>query len=138
VALWAAGALWLTFWFWAFSFAYSNSFFVYNPHSRLPVFGAALLGAGGIFVSAVVQWRARKSIVAACLGHAVGVVASLCPLLAVSALLRRAAGPWRPSADDAMGTGMDFLLLAGVGLASLAVLASGLALRGVWRRRAER
>jgi hypothetical protein len=95
-----------------------------------------MLGAGGIFASAVVQWRAPKSIVVACLRHAVGVAASLCPLVAVSALLRRAQEPWRPSADDAMGTGIDFLLLTGVGIASLAALAGGLTLRNLWRRRA--
>lgn len=138
LALWGAGALWMTFWFWAFSLAYSSSFFAYNRHSRLPVFAAALVGAAGIFASAVVQWRAPRSVVRACLRHAVGVAASLFPLVAVSALLHRADGPWRPSADDAMGTGIDFLLLTGVGMASLAFLASGLALRKLWRRRVER
>jgi len=128
----------MTFWFWAFSLAYSSSFFSYNRHSRLPVFAAALVGAAGIFASAVVQWRAPRSVVGACLRHAVGVAASLFPLAAVSALLHRADGPWRPSADDAMGTGIDFLLLTGVGMASLAFLASGLALRRLWRRRVER
>jgi hypothetical protein len=136
VAVWATGALWLTVWFWVFSLAYSDSFFAYDHHSRLPVFAAALLGAGGIFASAAAQWRGRRSIVAACLRHAVGVAVSLCPLLAVSALLSRADPPWRPSADDAMGTGIDFLLLTSVGVASLAVLAAGLALRNLWRRRA--
>lgn len=135
MAVWATGAVWLTFWFWAFSLAYSDSFFAYNRHSRLPVLAAALLGAGGIFASAVVQWRARRSVVVACLRHAVGVAASLCPLLVVSALLRRAEGRWRPSADDAMGTGIDFLLLTMVGIASVVVLAAGLAWRSLRRRR---
>jgi len=136
VAVWVAGALWLSFWFWAFSLAYSDSFFEYDRHSRLPVLAAALVGAAGIFASTVVQWRSRRSIVARCVRHAFGVAASLCPLLAVSALLRRADPPWRPSADDAMGTGIDFLLLAGAGIASVAVLGAGLGLQNVWRRRA--
>jgi F0F1-type ATP synthase membrane subunit c/vacuolar-type H+-ATPase subunit K len=137
LAVWAAGAMWMAFWFWAFSFAYSDSFFAYDRHSRLPVFAAALLGAGGILGSAVAQWRAVRSVVGACLRHAVGVAASLCPLVAVSALQRQAGPPWRPSADDAMGVGIDFLLLMGAGIASLAVLASGLTVRKLWLRRVE-
>jgi hypothetical protein len=124
----------MTFWFWAFSLAYSDSFFAYNRHSRLPVLAAGLLGAGTIFVSAVAQWRARRSAAAACLRHVGAVVFSLCPLLAMSALLSRAAPPWRPSADDAMGTGIDLLLLVGAGVATLVVLAVGLALRTLGRR----
>jgi len=136
VAVWVAGALWLSFWFWAFSLAYNDSFFEYNRRSRLPVLAAALVGAAGIFASAVVQWRSRRPIVSGCLRHVFGAAVSLCPLLAVSALLRRADPPWRPSADDAMGTGIDFLLLVGAGIASLAVLGAGLGLQNVWRRRA--
>jgi len=134
-ALWVLALVWAAFWFWAFSLAYSDSFFDYNRNSRVPVFVAALLGAVLIFASAARQWRSRRSPVAASVRHALGVVLSVSPLLATSALLHHAPPPWRPSADDAMGTGIDFLLLVGAGLASLVVLAGGLALRGWWSRR---
>jgi hypothetical protein len=137
VAAWVAGAAWLSFWFWAFSLAYSDSFFEYNRHSRLPLFAAALAGAAGVFASAVVQWRSRRSIVSGCLRQAFGAAVSLCPLLAVSALLHRADPPWRPSADDAMGAGIDFLLLVGAGITSVAVLGVGLTLQNLRRRRAD-
>jgi hypothetical protein len=131
---WGAGAAWMTFWFWAFSLASSSSFFAYDQHSRLPIFVAALLGAGGIFLSAVAQWRARRSVPVACLRHIGAVALALSVPVGISALLSRAAPPWRPSADDAMGTGFDLLLLAGAGMASLVLLAIGLALRTLWRR----
>jgi hypothetical protein len=135
VAVWALGAAWMAFCFWAFGWAYSHSFFAYNRHSRLPVFAAALVGAGGIFVSAAAQWRAQRHILATCLRHAVGVALALCPLVAVSGLLHRAPHPWRPSADDAMGTGIDFLLLVGAGIASLLLLAGAVTMRRLLRLR---
>ena len=51
----ACAALWMSFWFWAFSFGFSDSFFAYDRHSRLPPFAAALIGAAGIFASALAQ-----------------------------------------------------------------------------------
>ena len=130
---------WAGFWFWVFSFAYSDSFFLYNRPARLPVLFAAWLGACAILASAIWQWRRqgrrRGSILAACLRHAIGVALSLCPLLVVSAVLRRAPPPWRPSADDAMGTGIDFLILCGLGIVSVAVLALALSARRISRGR---
>ena len=128
-----AGVTWIACWFWAFSFAYSDSFFLYNRHSRLPAFFAAWLGSGLIFASACFQWTSRRPILAACLWHSVGVVASVCPLLIVSAVLARAPVPWRLSGDDALGVGIDFMVLCALGVASVVLLAVGLALRGAIR-----
>jgi len=133
-ALLALAVVWTVLWFWTFSLAYSRSFFAYDRHSRIPVFVAALMGALGIFASAAWQWRSRRSPWAACLRHVGSVVLSLCPLVATSALLHRAPPPWRPSADDAMGIGIDFLLLVGAGIGTLVALGGALALRSLWGR----
>jgi hypothetical protein len=120
---------WLTFWLWAFSLAFSDSFFVYNRHSRLPTFTAAWLGSAGILASACSQWTSRRPILAASLWHLVGAIASMCPLVLVSALLSRAPEPWHLSGDDAMGVGIDFLILCALGALSVVLLPVGLALR---------
>jgi hypothetical protein len=120
--------VWLAFWFWAFSFAYSDGFFRYERCSRLPVFAAALLGAVVIPGSARRAWR-RRTLWAALVAHLAGVVCGLAPLALVSALSSRLPGPCRLSADDAMGAGIDFMLLVGVSLLSTVALVGAWALR---------
>jgi hypothetical protein len=131
--MYAFAGIYLAFWFWAFSFAYSSSFFAYNQHSRIPAFIAALAGAALILISFVAQWRSRRGLWNAFLRHAVGVLIALCPLGLTLAILVRAPEPWRPSADDAMGMGINLILLAGLGVCSVTGLAVGLWLRNVRR-----
>lgn len=129
------GMAWMAFSFWAFSYSFSNSFLLYNRHSRLPVFGAALLGAGAILGSAYVQWRRHRPLLVACVRQAIGAALALAPLVVVSAVLGRAPDPWHPSADDAMGSGIDFLVLCALGIVSVILLAIALAVRGVIDKR---
>jgi hypothetical protein len=131
--MYAFAGIYLAFWFWAFSFAYSSSFFAYNQHSRIPAFIAALAGAALILISVVAQWRSRRGLWTACFRHAVGVLIALCPLGLTLAVLVRAPEPWRPSADDAMGIGINLMLLAGLGVCSVTGLAVGLWLRNIRR-----
>lgn len=120
---------WMAVWFWTFSFAFSDSFFTYNRHSRLPVFAAAWVASGTILWSAWLQWRRRGPILRALLRHAAGAAGSVALLVVVSAVLARAPDPWHPSADDAMGTGIDFLMLSALGVASLVALGVALGMR---------
>lgn len=113
---------WIAFWFWSFSFAYSDSFFAYNPCSRLPVFGAALFGAIAVPASASLAWRWGRSLLQTLPIHLVGLVAALSPLALVSFTLSRVRGACHLEADDAMGAGIDFLILAALGAVSLAML----------------
>lgn len=57
----------------------------------------------------------------------------LLPLAAASYLLSHATGPWRLSGDDAMGVGIDFVLLAVLAAASVLGLAAAFLLRSAWR-----
>lgn len=115
-----------------FSFGFSDSFFEYNLHSRLPPFLAAWLAAVAIAISGFAQWRqvrsGRTSAMRAWWFHVLAAAASLVPLLAVAAILHRAPPPWHLSADDAMGVGIDWLMLVGFALLSLVVEAVVLAL----------
>lgn len=136
VAVVAAGLGWTGFWFWAFSFGFTDSFFVYNRHSRIPPLIAATLAAAGIFASFIVQWRRSGSILGASLRHVAYVVVAMVPFLLLPALLKYAPRPWRPSADDAMGIGIDFLVLTALAMASAVLLPAALAVRNAWRSRA--
>ncbi|MCM2256329.1 MAG: hypothetical protein NDJ94_11730 [Vicinamibacteria bacterium] len=138
VALVAAGLAWTGCWFWAFSFGFSDSFFEHNRHSRIPPLIAATLAAAGIFTSFVVQWRRSGSIQGAFVRHVAGVVVAMGPFLILPALLRHAPRHWRPSADDAMGIGIDFLVLTALAVASAVVLPAALGLRNAWRARGRR
>ena len=134
----AAGLAWTAGWFWAFSFGFSDSFFEHNRHSRIPPLIAATLAAAGIFVSAAWQWRRRGSILGALARHVAGVVVAMGPFLILPALLKNAPRPWQPSADDAMGIGIDFLVLTALAIASAIVLPAALAVRNAWRSRSRR
>lgn len=136
VAVVAAGLAWTGCWFWAFSFGFSDSFFMYNRHSRIPPLIGATLAAAGIYVSFVVQWRRSGSILGAFVRHVAGVVVAMAPFLILPALLRRAPRHWRPSADDAMGIGIDFLVLTALAITSAVLLPATLGLRKAWRSRA--
>ena len=118
----AVAVAWLGFWFWAFSFAYSDSFFRYDSCSRSSVFAAALFGAAAVPASACRAWRRHRSILRALAAHAAGLVVALLPLALVSHALSRVSGPCHLEADDSMGAGIDFLILVGIAIVSLLVL----------------
>lgn len=128
---------WLGFWFWVFSFASSDSFFQYNLCSRLPVFAAALFGAAAVPVSAYLAWKRHPSILGAFAVHVAGLVAALSPLALVSYTLSRVSGPCHLEADDAMGTGIGFLILIGMSMVSLLALLLACTVRAVGRATAQ-
>ena len=126
----AIAVVWVGFWFWAFSYAYSASFFSYNLCSRLPTFIVSLMAAVAIPASALMQWRRqRRDVLPTVLNHGLATAASLCPLVIVSIVLSRLQGPCHLSGDDAMGVGIDFVMLAILGVVSIGVLTLGLAVR---------
>lgn len=131
---------WAGLWFWAFSFAYSDGFFLYDRHSRIPIFVAALAAAILIPISAVVQWKrydkARRGGVRTLLTHVATCLVILAVPSAVFSALARAPRPWRLEADDAMGAGIDFLLLCSIAILSIGVL--GVAIAVGWHRRRSR
>lgn len=138
VVLPAGLLLWLGFWFWAFSFGYSDSFFHYDLCSRLTVFAAALFGAAAVPVSGYLAWRRHPSLPGALGAHAVGLVLALGPIVLAPFVLSRLPGSCRLEADDAMGAGFDLLFLLGLGATSLVVLLVAAAIRGRARSRRER
>ena len=134
-ALPVAGTLllfgWAAFWFWAFSFAYSDSFFLYNRYSRIPILVAAVAAAILIPISALHQWKRHakegRGRMRAVLTHAAACFIILGAPFTVSWALSKAPRPWRPSADDAMGAGIDLLLL--LAIAALSIAALGIAVK---------
>ena len=129
----AAFAGWVVLAFWALSLSYSSSFFEYNLPSRLPPFLAAFAATVALPISAHVQWqrvtREKISPLRGWLLHCVVATGLFVPLVAVASLLARAPAPWHLSADDAMGVGIDFLLLLTAAIASSVVLAIAFLLR---------
>jgi len=127
----AALLAWSAFAFWIFSFAFSDGYFRYSLHSRLPVFLAAFAAGVAIPCSAAWQWHrartGRTTRLRAWLGHAVGCGLCLAPFVAVTATLSRLPSPWRLSADDGMGAGIDFLMLLALAIGSGILLAGALA-----------
>lgn len=126
---WMTLAAWTAFWFWAFSFRYSSSFFHYHQGSRIPFFAAALLAVVIAPWSAVRQWqhvnRARRSRATALLWH-VGTVIGAAAVPAIVAAGVRAVSPQTLSGDEAMGVGIDMLSVLGV--AGLTVIVLSVAL----------
>ena len=135
-----AGCAWLAFWFWAFSLAYSDGFFLYNRHARLPTFAAALLCACVIPLSTLRQWhrvgRDQRGALAALLAHGLTSLLALAVPFSLTLLLSRAHRPWRLEADDAMGVGIDNAVLLIMAALSVVILATALAARRYRRRRA--
>jgi hypothetical protein len=123
---------WLAFAFWLFSFSYSDGYFRYSLASRLPLFLVAFAVAVAIPCSAAWQWlrvrRARTTRLRAWLAHALTCALAFVPFFLVTAVLVRLPSRWRLSADDAMGAGIDFLMLLALAIASGVVLAVALAL----------
>lgn len=93
---------WIAFWFWAFSSADSDGFFLYHHHFRIPIFAAALLAATLIPISAAVQWRryhkTRRSGLRSLITHSTTCLIVLAAFLAVFCGLSAAERPWRPEA----------------------------------------
>jgi hypothetical protein len=120
-ALAAAYAAWLGVWFWAFSFAYSGSFFSYNLATRLPVL---LLTLGVVAVPPLSAWwvlrkcsggtwsKAKAWLVN--LGVTALALAAFWTLMVAANLIASAFGRRAFSADDAMGVGIDFMLCVAV------------------------
>jgi hypothetical protein len=106
---------WISFWFWAFSFAFSSSFFTYNQHTRLPTFIAALFASCAIPASALIQWRSvvrnKRGSIAAFVRHVLCTMAALAVPFGISFVLAKAPRPWRLEADDAVGVGIDTAIL---------------------------
>lgn len=124
---------WAAFAFWVFSWSSSASFFEHDPWGRLPPFFAAYLAA--LVLPLSVWWQRRAVVVharrplVAWLLHAVVAAVSLVPLAVVAGLMARAPEPFRVSADDSMGLGIDWLVLLGMAIASSVVLAIALVIR---------
>jgi len=127
---WLLLAAWAAVWFWAFSFAYSDSFFRWNRGSRLPTFATAWLAAVALPWSAWLQWarwwRGARGAAGALGAQLLVTAAALGVAAAAAFVLARAPEPWHLSGDDAMGVGIDFLALCGIALASFAALLTAL------------
>ena len=139
ILLGVAGCGWLAFWFWAFSLAYSDGFFLYNHHSRLPTFAGALLCACVLPLSTLRQWRqvahGHRGALAALLAHGLTSLVALAVPFSLTLILSRAPRPWRLEADDAMGVGIDNAVLLILAMLSVVILATALALERYRRRR---
>ena len=124
---------WIGFWFWAFSFAFSDNFFEYNLHSRLPTFLAALFCVSAIPLSALLALRqvvdGHRPPIAALGIHLARTIAAIAVPLAVMFVLARVPHPWRLEADDAMGVGIGFAALFLVAALSIVLLAIALVIR---------
>jgi len=125
---WLALGLWSAAAFWTFSLSFSASFFRYNLASRLPPFLAAWLAATALPLLGARAWRrvrvGRTGIARAWIEYVLLASAALVPFLLTTAVERRLPSPWRMSADDAMGAGIDFLILLGLE-ASMLVAVTG-------------
>jgi len=129
-----AGTLWVSFCVWMFAFSYSDSYFEYSHCSRIPVFAAAMLGSAALPVGAFAVLHRFPSALGVIIGQ-LGVSAlSLVPLAATNFVLSRIPGACHLSGDDAMGAGINFLLLTAIAGISVA----GVALAAMVRPRRER
>jgi hypothetical protein len=131
---------WIVFAVWVFSFSFSSSFFRWNLAARLGPFVGAWLAAVALPVAGAWELagftRGRRGALAAWLRHLGWTVLAFVPFLAVTALQRRLPDPFRLSADDAMGVGIDFLIL--IVLAAGFASAQAAALAGLVARRRSR
>jgi hypothetical protein len=114
--------LWLALCTLVFAFSYSDSYFSYSPCTRIPVFAAALLGAVAMPASAFLVWRRPGPAWALVLRQAGASLLALLPAVATSFILSRASGACRLSGDDAMGVGINFLLLCALAVLTTVVL----------------
>jgi hypothetical protein len=130
---------WVAFWFWAFSFAFSDSFFAYHRHTRIPLFVGAVLCASLLPLSAWLQWRSvadgSRSAVRALAWHMAASVVALCLPLALTFLFSRAEGPWRLEADEAMGAGINNAVLLLLAVSTALILAVAMGARALRRAR---
>ena len=136
---------WAGFWFWAFSFAYSDSFFRYNLATRLPVL---LLVLGAVAVPPWSDWmvlrKAHSGAWSRVTAWAVHLTATALPLAvfwgltAAAVLVARAFGASAFGADDAMGVGIDFMLCAAVVVAFDVAIGAGLLGSHLYRTRRKR
>jgi len=116
--------VWMTAWFWVFSFAFSSSFFKYHLETRLPSLFLALFS---VAVAPLSAYRAISRTIGksstALKAYRAHLVISGVPIFlfwAVHALWVAAArilGSHAFEADEAMGVGIDFYLCLTVFLA---------------------
>ena len=130
--------LWGALAFWTFSLSYSSTFFEYDLPSRLPPFLAAVAGAIVIPVSFRYQFQRatlkQSSRLRAWLSHLGMAFVATAPLAVTWHCFSRFRGPMHLSGDDALGVGINFLLL--ISVATLSVLLMSLVF--MLRHRAER
>ena len=126
-------ACWAGFWFWAFSFSYSDGFFLYDRYSRISISLTALIAAIFIPFSAIVQWRwyekSKYSGVRSFLVHIATCFVIVSVFFTVFWAFAKAPPPWRLEADDAMGAGIDLMLLVVIAILSIAVFGVALAVK---------
>ena len=106
-----------------FAFSYSDSYFKYSQCSRIAVFAAALIGSAAIPAGAILVWRRFNGALSRGIAQVGVSLLALFPLAATSFLLSRIRGACHLSGDDAMGVGINFLLLTGIAAISVAGLA---------------
>ncbi len=133
--------VWMGGWFWAFSFAYSSSFFKYHLGTRLPFLVLALVAVTVPPLSgywAVTRTLRRKISVIRAVGLNLGFSGlPLSVFWVVHAIwLKLGTGPGRSAfeADEAMGVGIDFLLCLTVFVATNGTVMCILALLSLLRR----
>jgi hypothetical protein len=128
-ALFVAFLAWMAIWFWAFSLAYSSSFFQYDLGTRLPFLFLSLLAVAVPPPSS--YWVVSRTIrmkSSATRAGLINLVVSALPLLLFSAVyflwVYLFQGPGRVAfeADEAMAIGIDFALCMGVFVATNVLL----------------
>lgn len=124
-----ASGLWLGFCVWMFAFSYSDSYFKYSHCSRIAVFAAALIGSAAIPGGAILVWRRFNGILVRVVAQLGVSLLSLFLLAATSFLLSRIRGACHLSGDDAMGAGINFLLLTAIATIAVAGMAIGAIVR---------
>ncbi len=82
-----------------------------------------MLGAMLLPVGAFLVWRRFDSVSGVVIGQVGVSFVSVVPLAVTAGLLARVPGPCHLSGDDAMGAGIDFIMLSVVAAAAIAVLA---------------
>jgi hypothetical protein len=132
----AAGWIaWTATWAWLLTFSFSDSYFKYDLCSRGLVFIAAMVGALVLPVGLLRVSRRANSIVGLLVRFGGVVALSLFPLAATSFALSRLPGQCHLSGDDAMGAGIDFILLSGAAMGIGSVATAAGVIRVARRRR---
>jgi hypothetical protein len=143
VVLAIAFAAWIAVWFWAFSFAFSASYFWYHLPSRLTFFLLALASAAAPPLSGfwvIKRFAAHRfSAFKGCVTH---LLVTAIPVLlfwgvgSASVLIANRFGRLAFEADEAMGIGLQFLMCVAVFLAGNVLLWIALPIVSAFQKRA--